>query len=141
MVFRNKFGMGANLFSFSQFSCEKLKRFAPSKAVSGFSDGVTTGYYIFFLCVFSLSIYYYYYAVLKKKMRNLPLLYDNMATMAPPPSSEIMPKHEEDSGDIGKKISPSSRGQCASFRCNGHKKSTSHHTQNSLCVPKCADPM
>jgi hypothetical protein len=29
---------GANLFSFSQFSCEKLKRFAPSKAISGVLD-------------------------------------------------------------------------------------------------------
>jgi hypothetical protein len=66
-VFRNQFRMGANLFSFSQFSCEKLTRFAPSKSVSGFSDGVTTRYYIFFLSVFSLSIYYYYYAALKKK--------------------------------------------------------------------------
>jgi hypothetical protein len=33
---------GANLFSFSQFSCEKLKRFAPSEAVPGVLDGVTT---------------------------------------------------------------------------------------------------
>ncbi len=76
--------MGANLFSFSQFSCEKLKRVAPSEGVSGFSDGVTTRNYIFFLIVFSLSIYYYYYAA-QKKMRNLPLSYDIMATMAPPP--------------------------------------------------------
>jgi hypothetical protein len=66
MVFRNQFWMGANLFSFSQFSCEKLKGFAPSEAISGFSDGVTTRYYIFFFSVFSLSIYYYYYPVLKK---------------------------------------------------------------------------
>jgi hypothetical protein len=40
---------GANLFSFSQFSCEKLKRFAPSKAISGISDGVTMRSYGFFL--------------------------------------------------------------------------------------------
>jgi hypothetical protein len=40
---------GANLFSVSQFSCEKLKRFTPSNAVPGFSDGVTTRYYNFFL--------------------------------------------------------------------------------------------
>ncbi len=40
---------GANLFSFSQLYCEKLKRFAPSKAVPGFSDGVTMRSYIFFL--------------------------------------------------------------------------------------------
>jgi hypothetical protein len=40
---------GANLFSFSQFSCKKLKRFAPSKAIPGISDGVTTRFYGFFL--------------------------------------------------------------------------------------------
>ncbi len=40
-VFRNKFRMVSH-FSFSQFSCEKLKRVAPSEAVPGFSDGVTT---------------------------------------------------------------------------------------------------
>jgi hypothetical protein len=43
---------GANLFSFSQLSCEKLKRFAPSEAVPGFSDGVTTRSYVFFLKYF-----------------------------------------------------------------------------------------
>ena len=40
---------GANLFSFSQFSCEKLKRFAPSEAVPGFLDGMTTRFLCFFL--------------------------------------------------------------------------------------------
>jgi hypothetical protein len=41
---------GANLyFSFSQFSCEKLKRFAPSEAVPGVLDGVTMRSYGFFL--------------------------------------------------------------------------------------------
>ena len=35
----------------------------------------------------------------------------NMMTMAPPPlSSKIMPKHDEDMGGIGKKISADSRG-------------------------------
>jgi hypothetical protein len=43
---------GANLFSFSQFSCEKLKGFAPSEAVPGFLDGVTMRSYIFFLIFF-----------------------------------------------------------------------------------------
>ncbi len=43
---------GVNLFSFSQFSCEKLKRFAPSEAVPGVSDGVTTRSYSFFLKYF-----------------------------------------------------------------------------------------
>ena len=38
-----------SLFSFSQFSCEKLKRVAPSEAIQGFSDGVTTRYYIFYV--------------------------------------------------------------------------------------------
>ncbi len=32
---------GTNLCSFSQLSCEKLKRFAPSEAVPSFLDGVT----------------------------------------------------------------------------------------------------
>ncbi len=50
---------GANLFSFSQFSCEKLKRFAPSKAVPGILDGVTTRSYVFLLSIFFLSVYYY----------------------------------------------------------------------------------
>jgi hypothetical protein len=40
---------GANLFSFSQFSCEELKRFAPSEAVPGVSDVLTTRSYGFFL--------------------------------------------------------------------------------------------
>ncbi len=39
---------GANLFCFSQFSCEELKTFAPSEAVLGFLDGVTTRSYVFF---------------------------------------------------------------------------------------------
>ena len=43
---------GANLFSFSQLLCEKLKRFAPSEAVPVFSDGVTTRSYNFFLKYF-----------------------------------------------------------------------------------------
>jgi hypothetical protein len=50
---------GANLLGFSQFSCQKLKRFAPSKAVPSFSDGVTARSYIFFLSIFFLSVYYY----------------------------------------------------------------------------------
>jgi hypothetical protein len=50
---------GANRFSFSQFSCEKLKGFAPSKAVPGILDGVTTRSYLFFLSIFFLSVYYY----------------------------------------------------------------------------------
>ncbi len=40
---------GVNLFSFSQFSCEKLKRFAPSKAFPGILDSVTTRSYVFSL--------------------------------------------------------------------------------------------
>jgi hypothetical protein len=50
---------GANLFSFSQLSCEKLKRFAPSKAIPGFLDGVTTRSSVFFLKYFFLNVYYY----------------------------------------------------------------------------------
>ncbi len=52
---------GANLFSLSQFSCEKLKKLAPSEAVPGFLDGVTTRFYIFFLSIFFLSVYYQEY--------------------------------------------------------------------------------
>ncbi len=40
---------GANLFSFSQFACEKLKRFPPSEVVPGVLDGVTMRSYGFFL--------------------------------------------------------------------------------------------
>jgi hypothetical protein len=43
---------GANLFSLSQFSCEKLKRFAPSEAIPGILDGVTTRSYVFSLKYF-----------------------------------------------------------------------------------------
>ncbi len=50
---------GANLFSFSQFSCEKLKRFASSEAVPGILDGVTTRSYVYSLKYFFLSVYYY----------------------------------------------------------------------------------
>jgi hypothetical protein len=48
---------GENLFRFSQFSCEKLKRFASSEAVPGFLDGVTIRSSIFFLSIFFLSVY------------------------------------------------------------------------------------
>ncbi len=48
-----------NLFSFSQFSYEKLKRFTPSEAVHGFLDGVTTRSSVFFLKYFFLSVNYY----------------------------------------------------------------------------------
>jgi hypothetical protein len=44
---------GANLFCYSQFSCEKLKRFAPSEAVPGFSDGETTSLKFFSEVFFS----------------------------------------------------------------------------------------
>jgi hypothetical protein len=50
---------GANLFSFSQFLCEKLKRFAPSEAIPGILDGVTTRSYVFFLSIFFISVCYY----------------------------------------------------------------------------------
>jgi hypothetical protein len=40
---------GVIFFSFSQFSCENLKRFAPSEAVPGVLDGVTTRSYVFSL--------------------------------------------------------------------------------------------
>jgi hypothetical protein len=95
--------MGANLFSFSQFSCEKLKRFAPSEAISGFSDGVTTRYYIVFLSVLSLSIYYYQNAALKKIRATYLYRMITWRQWHPTPPSKIMPKHDKDSGDIGKK--------------------------------------
>jgi hypothetical protein len=50
---------GVNLFSFSQFLYEKLKRFTPTEAIPGFLDDVTTRYYNFFLRIFFLSVYYY----------------------------------------------------------------------------------
>ena len=107
------------LFSFSQFSCEKLKRVAPSEAVSGFSDGVTTRYYIFFLSVFSLSIYYYYYAALKKKCTTYLYRTITWQQWRHPKSCQNMTRTWVTSAKI---ISPSSRGQCVSFQCNGHKK-------------------
>ncbi len=48
---------GANLFSFSQFSCEKLKKFTPSEVIPGFLDGVTFKVLHFFLSIFFLSVY------------------------------------------------------------------------------------
>jgi hypothetical protein len=142
MVFRNQFWMGANLFSFSQFSCEKLKRVAPFEAVSGFSDGVTTRYCVFFLSVFSLRIYYYYHAALKKKLATY--LYRTITWQRwrpPPPHPKSCRNMMRTWVTSAKRISPSNRGQCTLFLCNGHKKSTSYHTKNSPCVPERADPM
>jgi len=51
-----------------------------------------------------------------------------MAAMAlPPPSSETMPKHDEDSGASAKNILADSWGQCALIRRNGQEKGTSIH--------------
>ena len=58
-VIGNQFRM-VSLFSFSQFSCEKLKRVAPSEAVPGFSDGKTTRYYIFYISLFFPKYLLYY---------------------------------------------------------------------------------
>ncbi len=41
---------------------------------------------------------------------------------AAPPSSKIMPKHDEDSSGIGKKKLADSWGQCTLFQSNGQKK-------------------
>ena len=63
-----------SLFSFSQFSCEKLKRVAPSEAVPGFSDGVTTRYYNFYISLFFPKyLLLLIHATRKKSTRNLPL--------------------------------------------------------------------
>ena len=105
MVFRNQFRM-VSLFSFSQFSCEKLKRVAPSEVVPGFSDGVTTRYYNFYIrAFFPKYLLLLINATRKKSTRNLPLsivrYHGNDG--AAPPSSEIVPKHNEDSRGRGKK--------------------------------------
>ncbi len=92
---------GANLFSFSQFSCEELKKIAPSEAIPGFLDGVTTRYCVFFWSVFlpkCLPI------LTRYANNNQTYLYipENIMTMAPPPPSEIRPKQDEYSGNIAK---------------------------------------
>jgi hypothetical protein len=89
-----------SLFSFSQFSCEKLKRVTPYEAVPGFSDGVTTRYYNFYISAFFPKKHYS-----KKSTCNLPLSIvqyhgDNGAA---PPLSKIVPKHNEDSEGRGEK--------------------------------------
>ena len=43
---------------------------------------------------------------------------DNLTMMLPPPSSEIMPKHDEALGGIGKNISADSWCQCAMIWCH-----------------------
>jgi hypothetical protein len=61
---------------------------------------------------------------------------------APPPLSEIRKNKKMSVGGIAaKRISASSWGQCASFRCSGDKKSTWNHFENSPFVPRRAQPM
>ena len=62
-----------SLFSFSQFSCEKLKRVTPYEAVPGFSDGVTTRYYNFYISAFFPKYLLLINATRKKSTLNLPL--------------------------------------------------------------------
>jgi hypothetical protein len=63
-----------SLFSFSQLSCEKLKRVAPSEAVPGYSDGVTTRYYNYYTSAFFPKyLLLLIHATRKKSTRNLPL--------------------------------------------------------------------
>jgi hypothetical protein len=108
-----------SLFSFSQFSCEKLKRVAPSEAVPGFSDGVTTREYNF-----NISASFPKYLLLlinatRKKARAtyLSLSYDTMAMMAlRPPSPKSCQNTTRTRGVAAKRISASSWGQYASFR-------------------------
>jgi hypothetical protein len=91
-----------SLFSFSQFSCEKLKRVAPSKAVPGFSDGVTTRYYNFYISLFFPKyLLLLINATRKKSTRNLPL--SIIRYHGDDGAVEIVPKHNEDSRGRSKK--------------------------------------
>jgi hypothetical protein len=95
-----------SLFNFSQFSCEKLKRVAPSEAVPGFSDGVTMRYHNFYISLFFPKYLLSLINATCKKIKHAQptsLSYDTMVTMAPRPPSEIVPKHNEDSGGHYKK--------------------------------------
>ena len=133
-----------SLFSFSQFSCEKLKRVAPSEAVRGFSDGVTTRYYKFYIRLFFPKNLLLLINATEKSTRNLPLSlsYDTMATMAlRPPSPKSCRNTTRTRGVAAKRTSASSWGQYASFRRSGDEKSTSHHFKNSPFVPRRAEPM
>ncbi len=60
-------------FSLSQFSCEKQKKVAPSEAVPGFLDVVTTRYYNFYISAFFPKYLLILLNATKKSMRNRPL--------------------------------------------------------------------
>ncbi len=144
MVFRNQFWM-VSLISFSPFSCEKLKRVAPSEAVRGFSDGVTTRYYKFYIRLFFPKNLLLLINATRKKIKHpwpTSLLYDTMATMAPrPPTPKSCRNTTRTWGVTAKRISASSWGQYASFWRSGDEKSTSHHFKNSPFVSGRAEPM
>jgi hypothetical protein len=128
-----------SLFSFSQFSCEKRKRVAPYEAVPGFSDGVTTRYYNFYISLFFPKYLLLLIHATRKKIKHAQptsLSYDTMATMAlRPPSPRSCQNTKRTQGVAAKRISTSSRSQYASFRRSGDEKSTSHHFKNSLLSP------
>ena len=86
--------------------CEK-RHSEPSETISAMWDGTTTHNNIMF---FSLSInlsseysMMYLCIVPTKYVPCPPRCQRQPDNGAPPPSSEIMPKHDEDSGGIGKK--------------------------------------
>jgi hypothetical protein len=134
-----------SLFSFSQFSCEKLKRVAPSEAVPGFSDGVTTRYHNFYISLFFPKYLLLLINATRKKIKHVQptsLLYDTMATMAlRPPSPKSCRNTTRTRGVAAKRILTNSWGQYASFRRSSDEKSTSHHFKNSPFVPGRAEPM
>ena len=77
---------GGPLFSFSLFSCEKLKRGPPSEAVPGFADGVTTiGINFLLNCFFSKYYLLLYYTISKNNtLLTTSLSIYTMAAMALP---------------------------------------------------------
>ena len=78
-----------SLFSFSQFSCEKLKRVAPSEAVPGFSNGMTISYYNFQISViFPKYLLLLIHSTCKNNAQLTSIVsYDTMAAMAQRPPS------------------------------------------------------
>ena len=138
-VFRNRFRM-VSLFSFSQFSCEKLKRVAPSEAVPGFSDGVTTRYYNFYISLFfPTSLLLLINATRKKRTRNLPL--SIIQYHGDDGAAEIVPKHNEDSRGRGKRNIGEKLGSVRVISMKRRRKKHEPSLQKPPFVPGRAEPM
>ncbi len=141
-MFRNQFRM-VSLFSFSQFSCEKLKRVAPYEAVPGFSDGVTMRYFNFYISLFfpkySLLLINAMRKIIKHVQPTIPWRRWRHAPLVRNPKS--CRNTTRTRGVTAKRISASSWGQYTSFQRSGDKKSTSHHFKNSPFVSGRAEPM